>query len=88
MTRNRYPRETVEFTPLTITVDGQPVTDNVEVCIAANGQRPSTWTAAAVLDGKIGVMISALEAGWYTIFARVTSSPETPVIECGTIEIT
>jgi hypothetical protein len=88
MSRNRYPRETVEFTPITVTVDGVPVVDDVEIAITPMGERPTTWQPAPVLGGRIGVMISALDPGWHTAWARVASSPETPVIELDSFEIT
>jgi hypothetical protein len=93
MERNRlvanvYPRETVEFIPVTVTVDGTPVTTGVQFAVVADGVRPTTFSAPVTLSGKIGVLISGLAAGNYRIWAQVTAAPETPVIECGYITIT
>ena len=85
---NSIPRESVEFQPITITVDGTPVTTGVTVALVANGTRPSEWVTPTTLNGKIGVMIEGLAPGLYNIWARVTSSPETPVIDCGIVSIT
>jgi len=83
-----YPRESVEFQPVTVTVDGTPVTTGVQFCITAHGGRPVTWVAPTTLDGKIGVMVTGLTPGLYDIWAQITSSPEIPVIDCGIISIT
>ena len=83
-----YPRESVEFAPITITVDGTPVTTGVTVALVANGTRPTTWVTPTTLAGKIGVMLTGLTPGLYNVWAKVTSSPETPVIDCGFISIT
>jgi len=83
-----YPRETVEFQPITITVDGTPVTTGVTVALVANGTRPSEWVAPTTLAGKIGVMLTGLTPGLYNVWAKISSSPETPVIDCGFVSIT
>lgn len=82
---NNYPRESVEFQPILITLDGNPVTTaaDVEVCITAQNARPSTWIASTSLGGEIGVMIQNLAVGTYLVWARITDSPEIPVINCG-----
>lgn len=85
---NTYPRETIEFQPISFELDGLPITNNVFVAVAATGTRPQTWAPATALDGAIGVMISGLAPGSWTVFAKVTDAPETPVVECGRIKIT
>jgi len=85
---NSYPRESVEFLPITIAIDGVPVTTGVEVLIGINGSRPSEWVTPTTLNGKIGVMIDGLAPGLYNIWAKISSSPETPVIDCGIVSIT
>lgn len=86
---NNYPRESVEFQPILITLDGNPVTvaADVEVCITAPNARPSTWIASTSLAGEIGVMIQNLAVGTYTVWARITDSPEIPVINCGAFAV-
>lgn len=83
-----YPRETVEFVPVTVTVNGSVVTAGVEFAVVQDGARPSTWSAATSLSGSIGVLISGLTPGQWNIWARVSASPETPVINCGFITVT
>ncbi|WP_193510498.1 hypothetical protein [Cryobacterium sp. BB736] len=80
---NYYPRETVEFLAVTVTVDGAPVTDNVEFCVTPVGERPELWDAPTVLDNRIGVMVQNQEPGNYRVWARVTDNPEIPVVDCG-----
>lgn len=83
-----YPRETVEFIPVTVTVDGVEVTTGVTFSVVIDGTRPTVWTAPTTLNGKIGVLVSGLAVGAYHVFAKITSSPETPVVECGRFTVT
>ena len=83
-----YPRETVEFQAVTVTVDGTVVTTGVTFCVVPDGARPVTFIAATTLSGKIGVMVTGLTPGNYRVFAQVASSPETPVIDCGLFTVT
>lgn len=82
-----YPRETVEFIPVTVTVDGVSVTNGVDFAVVKDGERPTTWSTPTTLSGKIGVLISGLTTGQWDIYARVAASPETPVIKCGFIVV-
>jgi hypothetical protein len=85
---NAYPRESVEFQPVTVTRDGIAVTTGLSFAIVADGARPTTFTAATILGGKAGVMVSGLARGTYRIFAQLDASPEVPVIDCGYFYIT
>lgn len=85
---NRYERESTEFQPITITVDGAPATDGVTFAITPSGQRPVTYAAPVTIDGKAGVMVQGLEPGAYNVWARVDCTPESVVINCGSILIT
>jgi len=88
MSTNVYPRETTEFCAVTITVNGAPVTTGVTICLTPHNTRPVTWVAPTTLNGAIGVMLTGLTPGYYDIWAKISSSPETPVIDCGYIQIT
>jgi hypothetical protein len=82
---NRYPRESVEFQPITVTLNGVAVTTGVTVQVVVQGNRPvGAWVTPTTLSGVIGVMVSGQAPGSYTVWAKVTSAPETPVINCGT----
>lgn len=85
---NRYPRETIEFIPVTVTVDGTPVTTGVMFSVTDWGVRPTIWTEPISLGDRIGVMTVTQPPGSYQIWAKVTDSPETPVILCGGYVVT
>lgn len=80
---NRYPRESVEFQPVEVTLDGEPITDGIEVSITTGTARPTVWQDAITVDDKTGFMVEGFAVGRYKVWVRVTSTPETPVIECG-----
>jgi hypothetical protein len=83
-----YERESIDFQPVTITVDGAAVTTGVQVALTPNGTRPTVWDNPVTVAGKIGVMVQGLTPGLYTIWAKVTSAPETPVLNCGYVNVT
>ena len=83
-----YERESIEFQPVTVTVDGVAVTDGVTFCIAPPSERPTRFTPPTTLGGKIGVMVQGLTPGGYRIWARILSNPEQPIINCGYISVT
>ena len=84
-----FQRETYEFLPVTVTVNGTAVMSDVAFSVVDVASRPSTWGTAVTLGTAIGVMVNgtALGPGTFNVFARVTSSPEIPVIPCGTFRI-
>lgn len=84
---NVYVQETLEHLPIKVKVDGVQVFVGIEVCIVPFGARPVGWSAAILLSGKIGVMLTGLALGTWVIYARVASNPETPVILVGHIKI-
>jgi len=84
-----FERESIEFQPVTVTLDGQPVnTAILALAIVPHGSRPTTFTAPTIINGKPGVMIQGLTPGVHKIWAKVTSNPETPILACGYITIT
>lgn len=80
---NAFPRESVEFQPVSVTQDGAVVTTGLSFAVVRDGQRPVTFTPAAVFGPEVGVMVGGLAAGTYRIYAQLTLGPETPVIDCG-----
>lgn len=82
-------RETYEFVPIVVTVDGSAITSGIEVAVVEAGLRPTTWEAVYTLGTAVGVMVAgtALGVGTFEVYARVTDSPEIPVINCGTFRI-
>jgi hypothetical protein len=84
---NLYPRETDEFQPVTVTVDGVAVSSGVKFSVVVTTARPLVWVDPVSLSGKIGVMVSGLAPNDYRVYAQVTSSPEIPVVDCGTFRV-
>lgn len=84
---NLFQRESVEFQPVTVTVAGVAVTSGVTFCVTAEDERPVTFSAATTLSGQIGVMVTTLSPGTYRVWAKISSSPETPVLDCGTFRV-
>lgn len=82
------PRESVEFVPVTVTVDGATVTTGVELAVVQDGERPTVWAAPVTLSGQIGVMTGTYAVGTWRVWARVTSNPEVPVVDCGYFRVT
>lgn len=85
MTMQVLQPETVQVVPVTVTVDDVAVdAADVELAVARDEARPDTWAAPTVLaGGKYGVLVSDLTSGVWTVYARVSANPETPVIPCG-----
>lgn len=81
---NEYPRETGEFIPLVVTVDGVATTTDVETALTPAGTRPTVWTAAVVDDGRVGFTLTGQTVGVYQVWARVG----TIVVDCGFIRVT
>jgi len=88
MTALTVPRETVEYVPVDVTVNGVVTTTGIEFAVVLDGARPSAWTAAVVLSSRTYVLLTGLTPGQWRIWARVSAAPETPVIECGYITVT
>ena len=84
-----FQRETYEFLPVAVTVNGSAVTTGVEFSTVDLSTRPTTFGSAVTLGTAIGVMVNgtALGVGTYRVFAKVTSSPEIPVLDAGTFRI-
>ena len=86
---SNFPRETVEFQPITIKVGGVEVLTGAEVAVVVADVRPSVWVAPTTLGGKLGVMVSGRPVGIYDVWARITNAPpEVPVIYCGNFRVT
>lgn len=85
---NSYPRESIELVPLEVKVNGVAVTD-YSTALVPSGTRPETWVAAVTVGAATGLMLPGnLTPGPRQVFAKVTGSPETPVIDLGIIKIT
>lgn len=87
---NMYERESVEFIRVTVTEDGVPVTEGIEVAVtsATSGARPTVWRNADVKDGHIGYLLDgSLNVGHYELWVRASSVPEFVVLWVGTFRV-
>ena len=84
---NSYPRETVEFQPVTVTINGTAVTTGVTLAVVTAGSRPVTFSTPTTIGPNIGVMVTGLTPGAWEVYAKVASSPEIPVILCGWFQV-
>jgi hypothetical protein len=84
-----FPRETVEYQTVVVTIDGTPVTDNVTFSVVPAGNRPNTWQPATIVDNATAFLVTGMTPGVYTVWAKITntSSTERPVMNCGTFRI-
>lgn len=82
-----FQRETTEFLPITINKDGTPTTTGIQFTITPYGTRPTTWATPTTLGTDIGVMVTALPPGNYIVWARITTTGETPVLQATTFEV-
>lgn len=90
----RMPRESLEWVgPLTITVNGV-VTTSYVVSVVPLRTRPTLWLPPDPLLSAYGMLIGPggtwpLGTGVYQVWAKVTVTGETPVVDnAGTIYIT
>lgn len=86
---NSYPRESVEFVPVLVTLDNNTITNGIEFSVTLPSARPtdSSWFAATLLAGETGFLTGTYTPGTWKVWARVTDSPEIPVIDCGAFQI-
>jgi hypothetical protein len=86
---NVYPRESVEFQPVLVTQDGVAITTGVEFAVIKPTARPTDadWFAATLLQGATGFLTGTYGVGIWKVWAQVTDSPEIPVIDCGTFQV-
>jgi hypothetical protein len=85
---NNFPRETVEFLPIIVTVNDVVTTTGIQFSDVPDGARPLTWVAPVTLSGQIGVMVQGYGPGRRRVFAQATENPEVAVIDCGVYTVT
>jgi len=85
---DNFPRETNEFLPVIVTLNGLLVLTGVTFADVPDGTRPVSWVAAVSLNGQIGVTVAGYAAGRRRVFAKVVANPEAPVIDCGVYTVT
>ena len=85
-----FQRETLEFQPINVWVNGSAVTTNVTAAIVELGVRPTTFGTVTTIGTAIGVMVNGTAlggVGTYEVYVKVTDSPEVPVLNAGTFRI-
>lgn len=81
-------RESIEFVPVTVTLDNEPVQDGVTLALTPAGSRPTTFTDRYDLDDQIGILTPGdLTPGTYTVWYKITDNPEIPIGRAGQIYI-
>lgn len=65
---------------------GAVVTSGYQVCIVADGTRPTGWADPDTSNGRSGILIgpgsaNVLIPGPYRAYSKTTATPEIPVIE-------
>lgn len=89
-TVNYYERESVELLKITLKKDNVPITSNVFLALVDSDERPDSgdWVPAIMTtDNKCGIIVSGLPVNTYTVWARVTATPEDAVFQVGTVKI-
>ena len=86
---NIYPRESVEFQPVLITLDNTVITTAVQFAVLTTTDRPQTsdWFNATILAGATGFLTGTYAKGTWKVWAQITDSPEIPVIDCGSFQV-
>lgn len=89
---NVYPKSTVEFISIPVTkADGTVITTGVTYSIVLQPGPEGTHTAADIMGGQTGRLISGMTPGLYKVWAAVstagTGTAEAPHMEAGTFEI-
>lgn len=82
-----FERETNEFQPVAIAVDGAPPAGSIDFAIVVHGARPTTWVPAVETDEGTGFWIQSLTAGMYEVYVRVTTLDESMVRMIGHMKI-
>lgn len=80
MTTWRIPRESVEWIgPVVLTGDVAPI----ELALIPQGARPTSadWKSPEILGGQSGYLVSGLAPGRYSLWAKVSDTPEIPVFD-------
>jgi hypothetical protein len=82
----KMPRESLEWVgPLTVSANGVP-TLTYQVSLVKVHERPKTFLPPDPLAGGLGLLVGpggtwAVEPGTYTIWVKITSAGEAPVLD-------
>ena len=78
------PRESIEFVETKVTLNGVTITTGVTIAVITEGTRPTVYVTPTTLAGKIGHLTEVTATvGIFDVWAKIVSSPETPVVYLG-----
>lgn len=82
---NVYERETNEFQPIVVTVDGTVLTavTNLSFSITDLSTRPTVWIAAVLYGGAVGLWVTGMTPGTYQIWFKYILGTETIIRRSG-----
>lgn len=82
-------RESVEFMEIDFLLDGVVQIANVEFAVVGKRQRPTSWTAAAISNGRTAVLIDGptLGIGAFDVYVKQTGGTESPVLPAVRVNI-
>lgn len=85
------PRESKEWCPFSVKLNGVPIFVDVEVAVLRVDVRPTElmWLAdpPELVDGSLVIMTGTYAVGDWYIWARVKSNPEETVVLCGKFNV-
>lgn len=82
---NVYERETNEFQPIVVVVDGVTLTavTNLSFSITDLSTRPSVWIAAELYGSDVGLWVTDMEVGTYQVWWKYIVGSETIIRRSG-----
>jgi hypothetical protein len=94
---NLYPRTSVEYLAVQVTVDDVATTDAIQIAVTKAYPVDADWHNTEVVDNK-NVYLQDMSLLWevgdvmtgpqtFNVWTRVTDTPEIPVMKSGTITV-
>lgn len=82
---NVYERETNEFQPIVVVVDGVTLTTvtGLNFSITDLSTRPSVWIAAELYGGAVGLWVTGMSVGTYQVWWKYVIGSETIIRRSG-----
>lgn len=86
---NVYERETDEFQPVVVVVDGTTLTavTNLSFSITDLSTRPSVWIAAELYGGAVGLWVTGMDPGTYQVWWKYILGSEVIIRRSGQIVV-
>jgi hypothetical protein len=86
---NVYERESNEFQPIVVVVDGVTLTavTNLSFSVTDLVTRPTVWIAAELYGGAVGLWVVGMAAGTYQVWWKYVTGSETIIRRAGQLVI-